>query len=209
MAPAEDPETEAWLSLARQGDESAVRWLLERHRVRLRRMIGLRLDDRVASRLDASDIVQETLIDAVKKLDGYLRERPLPFFPWLYGLAIDRLAQAHRHHLRTLRRRADLELAGDPRDAAASRLVDLLAESGTSPSGRLSREEDCAAIRRALAELSVRDRELLVMRYVDQLTFVEIAALLGLSDGAVRLRHLRALQRIGPLLGASNRGTRA
>jgi RNA polymerase sigma-70 factor (ECF subfamily) len=208
MASAEDPEAETWLRRARNGDQEAVRWLLDRYRGRLRRMIGLRLDDRLASRLDASDVVQETLIDAAQRLETYLRERPLPFYPWLHRLALERLAQTHRYHLRTLRRQAGREFVvdNDWTGPSVRHLVDVLAASGTSPSGRLIREEDREAIWRALGELSEQDREILVMRYVDQLVFAEIAAVLGITDGAARLRHFHALQRIGPLLGTANEG---
>jgi RNA polymerase sigma-70 factor (ECF subfamily) len=206
MFVAEDPETEMWLRRARDGDDAAVRWLLDRYRGRLRRMIDLRLDDRLASRLDASDVVQDTLMDAVQKLGTYLCERPLPFYPWLHRLASERLAQAHRYHLRTLRRQAGRELVGGDAwtDRSVQHLVDVLAASGTSPSGRLIREEDREAIWRALGELSEQDREILVMRYVDQLAFAEIAAILGIAESGARLRHFRALRRIGPLLGTAN-----
>ncbi len=206
MSVPEDPETELRLSRAREGDEAAVRWLLDRYRPRLRQMIGLRLDDRLASRLDASDVVQETLMDAAQRLDGYLRDRPLPFYPWLHRLASERIAQAHRYHLRTQRREAMREQApgSGPIGPSARRLIDVLAASGTSPSKHLIREEDRVAIWQALAELSEQDREILVMRYLDQLGFSEIAAILEISDGAARLRHYRALQRIGPLLGTAN-----
>jgi RNA polymerase sigma-70 factor, ECF subfamily len=203
---AEDAETETRLRQARDGDQEAVRWLLDRYRGRLRRMIDLRLDDRLASRLDASDVVQDTLMDAAQRLETYLRERPLPFYPWLHRLASERLAQAHRYHLRTLRRKAGRESVGGNAwsGLSAQRLVDVLAASGTSPSGRAIREEDREAIWRALGELSEQDREILVMRYLDQLAFAEIAAILGITDGAARLRHFHALRRIAPLLGTAN-----
>lgn len=211
MASAEDPEIETRLRRAQDGDPEAIRWLLDRYRGRLRRMIGLRLDDRLASRLDASDVVQETLMDAAQRLETYVSERPLPFYPWLYRLASERLAQAHRHHLHTLCREAGREHVGG--DAwgglSAQRLVDVLAASGTSVIGQLIREEDREAIWRALAELSEQDREILVMRYVDQLAFAETAAVLGITEGSARIRHFRALQRIGSLLSTADEGTEA
>lgn len=208
MRAVEDPETESRLRRAGEGDEAALLWLLGRHRDRLRRMIALRLDERLSSRLDASDVVQETLMDAAQKIGDYLRERPLPFYPWLHRLASERLAQAHRHHLRALRRGADRErgVAGAWGGISASRLVDALAASGTSPSGHLVREEERREIWRALGELSEQDREILVMRYLDQLAFAEIAAILAIGEGVARVRHFRALQRIAPLLGTSGEG---
>lgn len=203
----DDPETEGRLQEAAGGDIQALHWLLERHRARLRRMIAVRLDDRLSARLDPSDVVQETLLDAARKLDDYLRDRPLPFYPWLHRLASERLTQAHRYHLRTLRREAGRERSGGSwAGASAARLAGILAASGSSPSKHLVREEERQEICRALGELSEQDREVLVMRYLDQLPFAEIAAILAITESGARVRHYRALQRLGPLLHTSHEG---
>jgi RNA polymerase sigma-70 factor (ECF subfamily) len=198
----DDPETEAQLHAAARGSERALEWLLERHRGRLRQMIAVRLDDRLCARLDPSDVVQETLLDASRKLEEYLRERPLPFYPWLHRLASERLAQAHRHHLGALRREAGREQPGGIpwTEGSGLRLAERLATNDGGPTELLIREEEHLAIVRALGELSEHDREILVMRYLDQLGFSEIAAILNITESAARVRHFRALQRIGPLL---------
>src|SRR5437763_1411592 len=92
------PDTDLLLDRAASGDGTARRQLLDKHRRRLRRMIALRLDRRLAARVDPSDVVQEALADAGRKLDGYLRDRPLPFYPWLRQLAWERLVKLHRRH---------------------------------------------------------------------------------------------------------------
>src|SRR5438309_2767338 len=70
------PETDALLDLAGRGDDHA-RWrLLDRHRARLLRMIAVRMDGRLAARLDPSDVVQEALADAARALPDYLSRRP-------------------------------------------------------------------------------------------------------------------------------------
>lgn len=200
--PIDDPETEVRLSEAAHGDEGALRWLLERYRARLKRMIEIRLDDRLSPRLDASDVVQETLVDAASKMNDYVRDRPLPFYPWLHRLAAERLAQAHRHHLLAARRSAGLERPIDRLglDGTEWRLADALVANGTSPSRHLIRQEEREQVAQALGELPVSDREVLVLRYVDQLAFDEIAAILGIGTGAARVRHFRALQKLGPIL---------
>src|SRR5437764_1772282 len=104
MTTGHEPDTEELLAAAAAGDDRARGRLLERHRGRLKRMVAVRLDRRLAARVDPSDLVQETLAEAAAKLDTYLHARPLPFFPWLRRLAQDRLADAHRHHLRAGRR---------------------------------------------------------------------------------------------------------
>src|SRR5438477_6125508 len=97
---ADDPVTEALIRDAAGGDERARQRLLDLHRRRLRRMVALRLDRRLAARLDPSDVVQEALADAAGKLTDYLRRRPLPFYPWLRRLAWERLVALHRRHVR-------------------------------------------------------------------------------------------------------------
>jgi len=83
----EDPETEELLRNA-SGGGPAVDVLLERHRKRLRRMVTVRLDRRLAPLVAPSDVVQEALADASRKLNDFLRDRPLPFYPWLRRLAL-------------------------------------------------------------------------------------------------------------------------
>ena len=53
----------------------------------------------LTSRVDASDVVQDTLTDAAGQLDEYLRDQPLPFLPWLRQLAGERIRKTHRRHL--------------------------------------------------------------------------------------------------------------
>src|SRR5580658_3337714 len=121
-SPSTHSEIEALLRDAAQGDVQAIRCLLEKHRGRLRKMIAARLDPRLAPRLDPSDVVQETLADAAGRLTDYLRDRPLPFYPWLYRLAADRLARTHKHHVastvRDIRREEPID--GPSHDEATS-----------------------------------------------------------------------------------------
>src|SRR5207249_1256497 len=99
MPPPRPADTDLLLDQAAHGDRGARQQLLARHRARLRRMVGLRLDRRLAARLDPSDVVQEALAEADRRLSEYLRRRPVPFYPWLRGLAWDRLIELHRRHV--------------------------------------------------------------------------------------------------------------
>jgi RNA polymerase sigma-70 factor (ECF subfamily) len=203
----EDPETEELLQNASRGG-LALGHLLERHRDRLRRMVAVRLDSRLAPVVDPSDVVQEALADASRKLDDFLRDRPLPFYPWLRRLAGERITQFHRRHLRTQKRavtheeRLDLALP----DESASRLADRLASSATSPSQQLLRAEQARRLREVLGRLSSNDREVLVLCYLEELDFGEIAAALGISENAAKVRHFRALERVRKLLEGHDLG---
>ena len=196
------PDTDQLLDLAASGDSAARQALLDRHRRRLRRMIALRLDRRLAARVDPSDVVQEALADAGRKLDGYLRVRPLPFYPWLRQLAWERLVKLHRRHTadkRDVAREAPPELP----DESALELAERLACPGTGPESRVLKDELRQRVRAALDRLTAADRELLVLRHAEQLSTKETAAVLGLSEPAVKSRHLRALERLRSALGGN------
>jgi RNA polymerase sigma-70 factor (ECF subfamily) len=203
MSARDDPDTDELVERARGGDAGARQQLLTRHRKRLRQMVALRMDRRLLARVDPSDVVQEALADAAQELSDYLRHRPLPFYPWLRQLAWDRLIELHRRHLYAQKRsvrREDPEVLALP-DESAVQLAQRLLAPGSSPSERLLREELRGRVQAALARLAAHDREVLVLRHLEQLSTKEIAAVLGITPGAVKTRHLRALVRLRSLLG--------
>ena len=195
-------DTDELLRAAEHGDDSARPRLLARHRSRLRQMVAVHLDRRLAARIDPSDVVQETLMDAAVNLPDYLRQRPLPFYPWLRQLARQRLDRLHRDHIRRHRRSVLREEGPGPLslDPSADALANLLKASGTSPSRQLIRDEMIRRIQDAMNRLSPNDRELLVMRHLEAMSAAEIGAVLGIGAGAVRTRHVRALARLRSLL---------
>jgi RNA polymerase sigma-70 factor (ECF subfamily) len=203
MVTRNDPDTDELVDRARGGDQDARQQLLVRHRKRLRQMVALRMDRRLMARVDPSDVVQEALTDAAQELSDYLRNRPLPFYPWLRQLAWDRLIELHRRHLYAQKRsvrREDPDFLALP-DESAVQLAQRLLAPGSSPSERVLRDELRGRVQAALAQLSSRDREVLVLRHLEQLSTKETAGVLGITPGAVKTQHLRALQRLRSLLG--------
>jgi RNA polymerase sigma-70 factor (ECF subfamily) len=203
MATRHEPNTEELLERAQSGDLGARQLLLMRYRQRLQRMVGLHMDRRLAARFDPSDIVQEALADAAQRLSDYLQRRPLPFYPWLRQLAWERLVQLHRRHVRTGKRSVAREEAGVldfPEDSAAE-LVARLVAAEASPSSHLLWEELRERVRQGLSRLAAPDREVLLLRHLEQLSTREVAAVLGVTEAAVKSRHIRALERLHRLLG--------
>jgi RNA polymerase sigma-70 factor (ECF subfamily) len=198
----EDEPMETLLRQAAAGDEPARQQLLARHRQRVRQMIAARIDPRLARRLDPSDVVQEVLVLAWRRLPEYLQMHPLPFYPWLRQIAWERLMKLHRQHIkakkRSLTREQDEEVVLSSASVVA--LADRLIARESSPSNRAMRNEQWRRVGEALGKLAASDRELLVMRYLEQLSTQEIAAILQISDVAVRTRHLRAVERLRCLL---------
>ena len=202
LPPGGPDETDHLLRKAADGDGAAIAALFERHRGRLRRMIALRLDDRVAARVDASDVVQEALVDAARKLAVYARDQPLPFYAWLHRLAMERLAAVHRRHRRSKARSVEREEVDAPAwpDRSIQLVVDGLAARDATPGQALLREERRQHVHAALQASAPIDREILIMHYLEELSFPEIAAILGIGEGAAKMRHLRALRRIRSLM---------
>ena len=81
-------------------------------------------------------------------------------------------------------------------EATATRLVDRLAANDTTPGRRAAREERRRLLATAIGGMEPADREVLGLRYLDQLAFDEIAAVLEIGLSAVKMRHLRALERL-------------
>ena len=195
-------ETARLIGQARGGDAAALNELFARHRDRLRRMVEMRLDRRLQGRVDASDVIQESFLDAARKLDGYLRDRPMPFYPWLRQLAWERLVKLRRLHTAD-RRNVHREERPELPDASAVELAQRLVASVTGPVQRLVREELWTRVRSALDRLSAADREVLILRHAEQLSTREAAAVLGVSEAALKSRHLRALERLREALGGN------
>jgi RNA polymerase sigma-70 factor (ECF subfamily) len=202
-SPSIHPAMNTLLSNAARGDERAARGLLEAHRDRLRRMIATRLDRRLAPRLDPSDVVQETLADAARRLPDYLRDQPMPFYAWLARLAADRLARTHRDHVvssvRGIGREERID-GGAQDETPPAPWADRLTANDTTPGHRLVREERRLLVAGAIERMDEADREIIGLRYLDRLAFDEIAAVLEIGLSAAKMRHLRAVERLRRLL---------
>ena len=202
-----DSVTEQLLRRARSNETSAVDELLDLHRKRLRKMVAVRIDPRLTARVDPSDVVQETLLEASRRLSEYLgQSRRMPFYPWLRGIAMNRLVDIHRQHVRAKKRSVKRE---GPRnlalpDKSAVELAKRLMAPGTSPSGQMEKKENRERVKRALARLNSDAREVLVLQYLEELSSGEISAIKGISERAVRQRHADALEQLGALLNEPN-----
>jgi RNA polymerase sigma-70 factor (ECF subfamily) len=193
------PETQDLLDKARQGDSDAVERLLTAHREPLRRIIGLRLDPALAARVDASDVVQDVLLEAHKRLQDYLRNPTMPFHLWLRHIAKDHVIDAHRRHRQAQRRSLDREQPIVPAamsDQSSFELAGQLLDHEVTPASAAIRHEMQRRIDAVVAELEDDDREVILMRHGEQLSNQEVAAALGLTEAAASMRYLRAIRRL-------------
>jgi RNA polymerase sigma-70 factor (ECF subfamily) len=203
-------EVDRLLEAVRQGKAGAVTQLLSAHRDVLRRMLALRLDPALARRLDASDVVQDVLLEASQRLEAYLANPVMPFHLWLRQIAQDQMIDAHRRHRQAQRRSLDREQPLRPATGTPSSL-DLASaafiDRDLTPAAAAMRKEWAERFRQAVDQLPDEDREIILQRHVEQLSNQEVALLWQLSEAAASMRYLRALRRLRALLGEEEKST--
>jgi RNA polymerase sigma-70 factor (ECF subfamily) len=182
-----------------------------RNRKRLRAMVELRLDRRLQGRIDPSDVVQESYLDAARRLDDYLKSVPMPLFLWLRKLTIQRLQALYRTHLkakeRSVRREVPLPPGGVPQVSSVI-LASYLVQRFLSPSDAAHRREKKRRVQEALESMDPIDREVLVLRHFENFTCSAAARELGIEPAAARQRYYRALKRFKKVLTSKNPGTK-
>lgn len=189
-----------------EGDQAAATELLSAYRDRLRKMVTSRLDTRLVARLDPSDVVQEALIVAAGNLPSYAREPPMPFYPWLRRLALQRLIDLQRKHLHAQRRSVLREENQPPlNDSTVHELARYLLAQVPGPQSAAVAAEREAGLRRALDSLEEPQREVLLLHYVEDLSLAEAAQVLQITADAARMRHFRALKQLRQTLDAQPR----
>lgn len=181
------------------GREQAVAELFGRYRDKLQRMIAFRLDSRIVGKVDEEDILQDAFMETVRRMQDYLDQPSVPFFVWLRQIANQILIDTHRRYVDARMRDVNLEVSlerGGTSDTSSSGLIAQLADSLTSPSQCAVRAETIAELRHALDRLEEIDREVLVLRHLEELSNHEVAQVLGIDKYAASKRYLRALDRL-------------
>ncbi|MCR9292276.1 MAG: sigma-70 family RNA polymerase sigma factor [bacterium] len=196
-------QTQELLAGAKGGDNAAVDELLDRHRDSLRKMIGMRLDQRIMRRVDVSDVVQDVLVEANRRLQGYLQNPVMGFHLWIRQIAKDRIIDAHRRHRVSAKRSIDREqpmLSAGPPDQSTIELAAQLSDPELTPAAAATQRELALHVQDAISQLDDKDREMILMRHYEQLSNQDIAAALDLTEPAASMRYLRALKKLRKVL---------
>lgn len=199
MTKSDSIQTDETVARLRQRGQAALADLFGQNRDRLRRMVDIRLDCRVAGRVDPSDVLQEAFLDASQQLESYLSGLPMPPFLWLRFLTGQRLMATHRHHLGAQKRDAkrEVSLQGLERpEVRSASLSSYLVGRLTSPSDAATRLEMQARLQELLDSLEPLDREILSLRHFEELSNNEAAAELRITKAAASQRYIRAMERL-------------
>lgn len=192
-------ETVNLLSRLGGGDRSAFGLLMEMHRIYLRKLVDVRMEPGIRRRVDPSDVVQETFIVVSHRIENYLKNPPASFRVWLRSMAVEKLIDLRRRHLakkRSIGREIHLS------DASSMALAKGLFSG--RPSQILQRRELAEQVRQIMMRLGDTDREILLLRHVEELSNSEAAEVLSIEPDTARKRLGRAMIRLTTLLSDSD-----
>lgn len=199
----ENMKTEQLLAQAKVGDEGAINQLMARHRNSLRQLIRMRLDQQIQRRVDVSDVVQDVLIEANRRLQRFLDNPVMPFHLWLRQIARDRIIDAHRRHRVSSRRSVDREQrmsVPQGYDQSSMNLAAMIGDDRLTPAAAALQKEIARRIELSITKLDEKDSEIVIMRHYELLTNQEIAQSLDLSEPAASMRYLRAVRRLKAII---------
>jgi RNA polymerase sigma-70 factor (ECF subfamily) len=188
----EADDVPGWLERARGGSRDALGAALESCRRYLLRVAGRRLDPELRAKGGASDVVQQTFLEAQRDFTQFAGDSEAEWLAWLRHLLLHNVGKLQRHY-RTGKRRADREIALDG-DGRVDRIEP--AAEWTSPSGHAAANEAAARLEAAMARLPQEYRQILELRHREQCSFREIGERLGRSTNAARMLWVRAVERL-------------
>jgi RNA polymerase sigma-70 factor (ECF subfamily) len=193
---------ELLLHEARTGDAETLGRLLEQYRRYLVLLARVQIGRRLQGKVDASDVVQETFLDAHRGFSRFQGATEAQLVQWLRRILAAKLADLLRRYFRTEGRdvRLEREIEGDL-DRSSVLLDRALVAAQASPSQQAARREQALLLSDALGRLPDDYREVLVLRHLEGLTFPEVAARMKRTLDSVEKLWLRGLARLRQLLG--------
>jgi RNA polymerase sigma-70 factor (ECF subfamily) len=199
--PPNPPGQDPLVAAARAGSSEALGTLLEKFRQYLLLVANERLTPELRPKAGASDLVQDTLLEAQRDFGQFHGRSPEEVLAWLRQILVNNLANFERRYRGTDKRDVAREFpldASDPDSAPAGQL----AAYTPSPSSDAIRREEEAAVLAALDRLPQRYRQVIHWRHKENHSFEEIGDLLHRSPDAARMLWFRAVRHLQKELGA-------
>lgn len=196
-----------WLDAARNGDGTAWGALLEHYRPYLTLLAAVQIGRRLEVKAEASDLVQETYLQAHRKFSQFCGTSTDEFLSWLQEILASRLAKLIRRYYGTQHRNLRLEQDLSHEFDDSSRIASgMLIEPGSSPSKRAIGREESVRVLTAIQSLSENHREVLVLRHLEGLSFPDVAKKMNRSTDAATQLWVRAIQKLREALGEFDDG---
>jgi RNA polymerase sigma-70 factor (ECF subfamily) len=189
------PDLAKWLPEARAGSREAMGQALEAYRAYLLLVANRQIDPDLRAKGSASDLVQETFLEAHRDFGQFKGESGDELQAWLRQLLLNNLANFTRRHRNTDKRQVSREVALSVETPSGSVDRGLMAEI-SSPSGQAMAAERVQALEGALDRLPEDYRTVINWRYKEGRSFEDIARMMQRSENAVRKLWFRAIERL-------------
>ena len=190
----ENHKTQHLVALAKEGDEAAVNQLCSVYGERVRRIIRLRLDQRLRPKLDSVDVVQDALILALDGLKDFTYKNEGDFLRWLSKIAENRLRDIFdKFHANKRDVHKEIPFKKEGRNTDGGSIGAAGPMRTTTPSVIACKKEALDRLEKALDELKPEYKEIIVLKRIEGLSHAEIAERLGKNTGAVRMLLARAM----------------
>lgn len=187
---------ESLLRRAQAGDAEAMGRLLHEYRDYLYLLAKRRLVGRLRARVDASDLVQQTLLEAQRDLRGFRGSSEDELVAWLGKILQNNVYQTIQRHVIAKKRSANKERSLDETGPDRQALANYLAADWSSPSQRAMRGEAAIRLAQAIGQLPPDQQEAVRLRHLEGHTLREIAGEMKRSELAVAGLIKRGLQRL-------------
>jgi RNA polymerase sigma-70 factor (ECF subfamily) len=191
-----DPDVAQLILLARQDDPAAIDRLLAVYRNYLKVLAQIWLTPQFPARLDASDLVQETLLKAHQRFDQFHGESEGELTAWLRKILARHVVDVVRRSRAAAREPKREKSLENLIDDSAAALENLIGHSGSSPSEQAQRREHGVILADALSALSDLHREAIVLRSLKELPWNEVAAQMNRTISTVRMFWVRGLSEL-------------
>lgn len=181
----------------RNGGFDSLGELLNLYRGYLSVLAAPQVNGRLARRVDASDIVQDTMLAAHRDFDNFRGRSEAELVAWLRQILAHAVSHAVERHIRAkkrdLRREVPLNSPSTGADSSSPGIGDQIPDRGASPSEEVGHRELSHHLTEQLAKLKPDYRQIIIYRNLQGLTFEEIADKMDRKAGALRMLWLRAI----------------
>jgi RNA polymerase sigma-70 factor, ECF subfamily len=184
-----------YLAAAQAGSREAMGQALEACRGYLLLIAQRELASDLRAKAGASDLVQDTMMEAQRDFAGFKGASEAELLAWLRRLLLNNLANFGRQYRGTDKRRISREVVLEEADSSGAPGGGL-ATSVPSPSGEAMAHERALAVQQALEKLPEDYRRVIQLRYQDERTFEQIGSVMDRSANAARKLWLRAIERL-------------
>jgi RNA polymerase sigma-70 factor (ECF subfamily) len=185
---------------AKTGENQALNLLLDRYMNRVLRIVRMRLGKHLRQKMESMDVVQEVMIRAIKDFDHFELQNEGAFLRWLSALIQNQISDLADFHSAEKRNQNKEASSGKKSDSDRSILSQLPADSIYRPSVQFQLKQDVLELETALDQLSADQREIIIMRQYEELSFKDIGQTLTLSEDAARMQYTRALGKLTDLM---------